>query len=69
MSNNENPSRKAKADALLEVESDHVEAAPTAGNPPATAGPNDSFLEEKTKYQLRVKKLTLRISAQGGRYL
>jgi hypothetical protein len=31
----------------------------SANNPPATAGPNDSFLDEKSKHRLRAKQLKL----------
>jgi hypothetical protein len=49
MSNDENASKHAESEASPNVETDHVEGAPTADNPPATAGPNDSFLDEKSK--------------------
>jgi TolA-binding protein len=39
-----------------------VEGAPTADNPPATAGPNDSFLDEKSKHRLRVEQLKLELA-------
>jgi predicted phage-related endonuclease len=58
MSNNENASQ-AESDTSPDVEPDHVEGAPTADNPPATAGPNDSFLDEKSKHRLRVQQLKL----------
>jgi hypothetical protein len=58
VSNNENASQ-AESDTSPDVEPDHVEGAPTADNPPATAGPNDSFLDEKSKHRLRVQQLKL----------
>ncbi len=61
MSNNENASKQAESDASPNVEPDHVEGAPTADNPPATAGPNDSFLDEKSKHQLRVQQLRIEL--------
>jgi hypothetical protein len=62
MSNDENASKQAESDASPNVEPDHVEGAPTADNPPATAGPNDSFLDEKSKYRLRVEQLKLELA-------
>jgi hypothetical protein len=59
MSNNENAYKQAESDASLNVEPDHVEGEPTADNPPATAGPDDSFLDEKSKHRLRVQQLKL----------
>ena len=59
MSNDENASKQAESDASPNVEPDHVEGAPTADNPPATAGPNDSFLDEKSNHRLRVQQLEL----------
>jgi hypothetical protein len=58
MSNDENTSKQAQSDASPEVEPDHVEGA-TADNPPATAGPNHSLLDEKSKHRLRVEQLKL----------
>jgi hypothetical protein len=57
MSNDENPSKQAQADASPNVEPDHVEGAPNANNPPLTASPNDLFLQEKSKHELRAEKL------------
>ncbi len=37
MSDDENPSKQAEADASPNVERDHVEGAPNANNPPLTA--------------------------------
>jgi predicted phage-related endonuclease len=50
MSNEENTSKQAQSDASPNVEADHVEGASTADNPPATAGPNDSLPDEKSKH-------------------
>jgi hypothetical protein len=61
MSNNENASKQAESNAWLNVEPDHVEGAPTADNPPATAGPNDSLSDKKSKHRLRVKQLKLEL--------
>jgi hypothetical protein len=47
---------------LLEVESDHVKAAPTTDNPPATAGPSNSFFDEKSKHLLHIKQLKLELA-------
>jgi plasmid replication initiation protein len=63
MSNNENASKQAESDALLKVEPDHMEGAPTADNPPAIAGLNYSFLDEKSKHWLRVKQLKVEFNA------
>jgi hypothetical protein len=62
MSNDENTSKQAQSDASPNVEPDHVEGAPTADNPPATAGPNDSLLDEKSKHRLRVEQLKLELA-------
>jgi hypothetical protein len=62
MSNDENASKQAESDTSPNVEPDHVEGAPTANNPPATAGPNDSLLDEKSKHQLRVEQLKLELA-------
>jgi hypothetical protein len=59
MSNDKKASEQAESDASPNVEPDHVEGAPTTDNPPAKAGPNDSFLDEKSKHQLRVEQLKL----------
>jgi hypothetical protein len=67
MSDNENASKQAEVGALPNVEPDHVEAAPNANNLPLTASPNDLFLQEKSKHQLCVEKLNLKIRVQGGR--
>jgi TolA-binding protein len=62
MSNYENESKQNESDASPNVETDHVEGAPTADNPPTTAGPNDSFLDEKSKYRLCVEELKLELA-------
>ncbi len=62
MSNGENTSKQAQSVASPNVEPDHVEGAPTADNPPATAGPNDSLSDEKSKQQLRVEQLKLELA-------
>jgi hypothetical protein len=62
MSNEENASKQAKSDASPNVEPDHVEGTPTANNPPATAGANDSLLDKKSKHRLRVKQLKLELA-------
>jgi hypothetical protein len=62
MSNDENASKQAESDTSPNVEPDHVEGAPTADNPPATDGPNDSLLDEKSKHQLRVEQLKLELA-------
>jgi hypothetical protein len=62
MSNDENTSKQAQSHALPNVEPDHVEGAPTADNPPATAGPNNSLSDEKSKHWLRVEQLKLELA-------
>jgi hypothetical protein len=62
MSNDENTSKQAQSDASPNVEPDHVEGAPTADNPPPTAGPNDSLSDEKSKHRLRVEQLKLELA-------
>ncbi len=62
MSNDENTSKQAQSDASPNVEPDHVEGAPTADNPPATAGPNDFLSDEKSKHRLRVEQLKLELA-------
>ena len=62
MSDDENPSKQAEADASPNVERDHMEGAPGTNNPPLTASPDDLFLEEKSKHQLRVEKLNLELA-------
>jgi hypothetical protein len=64
MINDENASKDAKSAALPNVEPDHVEGAPTADNPPATAGPNNSVLDEKSKHQLRVQQLRIELDCK-----
>jgi hypothetical protein len=59
MSDDEKPSEQAEADASPHVEPDHAEGAPNAYNPPLTSSPNDLFLQEKSKHELRVEKLNL----------
>jgi hypothetical protein len=66
-SKDENTSKQAKSDALPKVETDHVEGAPTANNPPTMAGPNHSFLDEKSKYRLRVKQLKLEMAQKEAK--
>jgi hypothetical protein len=39
-----------------------VEGAPTADNPPATAGANDYLLDKKSKHRLRVEQLKLELA-------
>jgi peptidoglycan hydrolase CwlO-like protein len=39
-----------------------VEGAPTADNPAATAGPNDSLSEKKSKHRLCVEQLKLELA-------
>jgi TolA-binding protein len=39
-----------------------VEGAPTADIPAATASPNDSLSDEKSKHQLRVEQLKLKLA-------
>jgi hypothetical protein len=39
-----------------------VEGTPTADNRPATAGPNNSLLDEKSKHRLRVEQLKLELA-------
>jgi hypothetical protein len=48
MSNDENASKQDESDASPNVEPDHVEGAPTADNPPAKAGANNSLSDEKS---------------------
>jgi hypothetical protein len=62
MSDDKNPSKQAEADTSPNVEPDHVEGAPNANNLPFTASPNDLFLHEKSKHQLRVEKLNLELA-------
>ncbi len=62
MSDDENASKQAEADASPNVETDHVEGAPTADNPPATAGPNGSLSDEKSKHWLCVEQLKLELA-------
>jgi hypothetical protein len=62
MSEDENSSKQAEADASPNVEPDHVEGAPNANNPPLTASPNNLFFQEKSKHQLRVEKLNLELA-------
>jgi hypothetical protein len=62
MSNKENASKQAESNASPNVEPDHVEGAPTADNPPATAGPNDSLSDKKSKHWLRVEQLKLELA-------
>ena len=62
MSNDENASKQAEFDTSPNVEPDHVEGAPTADNPPATAGPNNSLSDEKSKHWLRVEQLKLELA-------
>ena len=52
-------SKQAEADVSPNVEPDHVEGTSPADNPPLTAGPNNSFLEEKRKHRLRVELFVL----------
>jgi hypothetical protein len=59
MTNDDNESKQAEADASPNEESAYVEGAPNANNPPLTASPNDLFLQEKSKHQARVEKLNL----------
>jgi hypothetical protein len=59
VSNDENTPKQAQSDASPNVEPDHVEGAPTANNPPATAGPIDSLSDEKSKHRLPVEQLKL----------
>jgi hypothetical protein len=33
-------------------------------NPPATAGPNDTFLDKKSKHLLRIEKLKLELACK-----
>jgi hypothetical protein len=61
MSNDENASKQAESDASPNVEPDHVEGAPTADNPPATAGATDSLSDENSKHRLRVEQLKLEL--------
>jgi hypothetical protein len=62
MSNHENASKQAGSDASPNVEPDHVEGAPIAVIPLATAGLNDSFSDEKRKHRLRVERLKLELA-------
>jgi hypothetical protein len=62
MSNGENTSKQAQSVASPNVEPDHVEGTPTADNRPATAGPNNSLLDEKSKHRLRVEQLKLELA-------
>jgi hypothetical protein len=69
MSNDENASKQAEADASPNVEPDHVEGASTADNPPPTAGPNDSFLDEKSKLKVRVEQLKLELARKDADHI
>jgi hypothetical protein len=62
MSNDENTSKQAESGTSQNVEPDHVEGAPTANNPPATAGPNDSLSDKKSKHRMRVEQLRLELA-------
>jgi hypothetical protein len=66
MSDDENPSKQAEADASPNVEPGHVEGVPNTNNPPLTASPNDLFLQEKSKHELRVEKLNLESARKGA---
>ncbi len=69
MSNDKNTSKQAEADPSPNVEPDHVEGAPTANNPPARAGPNDSFLDEKSKLKVRVEQLKLELARKDADHI
>jgi hypothetical protein len=62
MSNGGNTSKQAESNASPNVEPDHVEGAPTADNPPATAGPNHSLSNEKSKHRLHAEQLKLELA-------
>jgi predicted phage-related endonuclease len=62
MINDENTSKQQLSDPSPDVESDHVEAAPTADNITATASPSDSLFDEKSKHRLRVEQLKLELA-------
>jgi TolA-binding protein len=69
MSSDENTSKQAQSDASPNVEPGHVEEALTADNPPATAGPNDSLSDEKSKYRLRVEQLKLELARNKANHI
>jgi hypothetical protein len=58
MINDENTTKEQLSDPSPDVESDHVEAAPSANNPTATAGPSDSFC----KHLVRIQQLNLELA-------
>ncbi len=62
MINDENTSKQQLSDPAPDVESDQVEAAPTADNITATASPSDSLFDEKSKHRLRVEQLKLELA-------
>jgi hypothetical protein len=60
MSDDNNPSKQAEADASPNVEPDHhVEGAPNANNSPLTASPNDFFCRKKASMSYVSRNSTL----------
>jgi hypothetical protein len=62
MIKDKNTSKQQLSDPSPDVESDHVEAAPTADNITATASPSDSLFDEKSKHRLSDEQLKLELA-------
>jgi hypothetical protein len=69
MINDKNTSKQQLSDPSPDVESDHVEATPTAGNITATASPSDSLFYEKSKHRLRAEQLKLELARKEANFI